>query len=206
MQKSSLGVLATWLSVCSSAWAPAARQATFSSASRIVRVNRSSIARRRSGPTSSRRGRDRPGHWRIRLPKRSPIGSRTPSCNRPPTAALDPAIFQSQTFVSDGLRLNSVVLTHESTSGTYWILFCPPAVASTRGKRDGRSAFPIRFEPRGELLSPLWNRREALAALASTATVPILHGCRNQAAPPPAATGSNAQADAVKLLDEIGEN
>ena len=55
-------------------------------------------------------------------------------------------------------------------------------------------------------MSPLWNRREALAALASTATLPLLHGCSNNAAPPPAATASNAQADAVKLLDEIGEN
>lgn len=51
------------------------------------------------------------------------------------TAPLDPAIFQSQTFVSSGLRLNSVVLTHDSTSDTYWILFCPPAGASTRVKR-----------------------------------------------------------------------
>ena len=52
------------------------------------------------------------------------------------TTPLDPAIFQSQTFVSsDGLRLNSVVLTHDSTSDTYWILFCPPAGASTRVKR-----------------------------------------------------------------------
>lgn len=51
------------------------------------------------------------------------------------TAPLDPAIFHSQTFVSSGLRLNSVVLTHDSTNDTYWILFCPPAGASTRVKR-----------------------------------------------------------------------
>jgi pimeloyl-ACP methyl ester carboxylesterase len=51
------------------------------------------------------------------------------------TAPLDPAIFHSQTFVSSGLRLNSVVLTHDSTNDRYWILFCPPAGASTRVKR-----------------------------------------------------------------------
>jgi pimeloyl-ACP methyl ester carboxylesterase len=51
------------------------------------------------------------------------------------TAPLDPAVFHSQTFVSSGLRLNSVVLTDDSTHDTYWILFCPPAGASTRVKR-----------------------------------------------------------------------
>ena len=51
------------------------------------------------------------------------------------TAPLDPAIFHSQTFVSRGLRLNAVVLTHDSTNDRYWILFCPPAGASTHVKR-----------------------------------------------------------------------
>src|SRR5688500_13127376 len=51
------------------------------------------------------------------------------------TAPLDPAIFHSQTFVSSGLHLNSVVLTHDSMNERYWILFCPPAGASTRVKR-----------------------------------------------------------------------
>ena len=51
------------------------------------------------------------------------------------TAPLDPAIFHSQTFVSGGLHLNSVVLTHDSPDDRYWILFCPPAGASTRVKR-----------------------------------------------------------------------
>src|SRR5687767_1460714 len=55
-------------------------------------------------------------------------------------------------------------------------------------------------------VSPLLNRREAIATLASTATLPLLYGCRNDAGTPPAAATSNAQADAVKLLDEIGEN
>jgi fermentation-respiration switch protein FrsA (DUF1100 family) len=51
------------------------------------------------------------------------------------TAPLDPAIFHAQTFVSSDLRLNSVVLTHDSRNDRYWILFCPPAGASTRVKR-----------------------------------------------------------------------
>ena len=57
-------------------------------------------------------------------------------------------------------------------------------------------------------MSPLLNRREALAALASTATLPLLQACGNSAEPPSAAGAANAtsQADAVRLLDEIGEN
>ncbi|MGH9220269.1 MAG: alpha/beta hydrolase [Vicinamibacterales bacterium] len=52
------------------------------------------------------------------------------------TAPLDPGIFHSQTFVSsDRLRLNGVVLTHGLARDGYWILFCPPAGASTRVKR-----------------------------------------------------------------------
>ena len=48
------------------------------------------------------------------------------------TAPLDPAVFKAHTFVStNGLRLNGVVLTHESPRDRYWILFCPPAGAST---------------------------------------------------------------------------
>ena len=48
------------------------------------------------------------------------------------TAPLDPAVFQEHTFVSsDGLRLNGVMLTHDSLADRYWILFCPPAGAST---------------------------------------------------------------------------
>ena len=50
------------------------------------------------------------------------------------------------------------------------------------------------------------NRREALAALASTATLPLLHGCGNQSAPSTTVTRENTPADAAKLLDEIGEN
>ena len=50
------------------------------------------------------------------------------------------------------------------------------------------------------------NRREALATLASTAALPLLHGCGNQAAPSTTVTGANAGADAAKLLDEFGEN
>lgn len=51
------------------------------------------------------------------------------------TAPLDPAIFHAQTFASSALRLNSVMLTHDSADDRYWILFCPPAGASTRVKR-----------------------------------------------------------------------
>ncbi len=48
------------------------------------------------------------------------------------TTPLDPAIFQARTLVSGhGLRLNSVALTHEPDRGRQWILFCPPAGAST---------------------------------------------------------------------------
>jgi uncharacterized protein (DUF885 family) len=49
------------------------------------------------------------------------------------------------------------------------------------------------------------NRREALAALMSTAALPLVGGCR-QDAPPPAAPAKNPEADALALLDSIGEN
>ena len=56
-------------------------------------------------------------------------------------------------------------------------------------------------------MSPLLNRREALAALAATAAVPLLHGCGDSPTPGnPASTNSNAAADAVTLLEDIGEN
>ncbi len=50
----------------------------------------------------------------------------------------------------------------------------------------------------------LMNRREALAALAATAALPLLPGCNSTPAPPPAA--ANLEADALALLDQIGEN
>jgi uncharacterized protein (DUF885 family) len=50
------------------------------------------------------------------------------------------------------------------------------------------------------------NRREALAALASTATLPLLHGCSNGPTPPSTAKTMNTEADALALLDQIGEN
>lgn len=55
-------------------------------------------------------------------------------------------------------------------------------------------------------MSPLINRREAMAALASTATLPLLQGCTDKPAPAPAAAAKNTEADALKMLDEIGEN
>ena len=50
------------------------------------------------------------------------------------------------------------------------------------------------------------NRREAIVALASTATLPLLHGCRET--PLTTATPSRGivEADAGALLDQIGEN
>ncbi len=58
------------------------------------------------------------------------------SLSRRHTAALDPAIFQPHIFASGGqLRLNAVKLTHDSPGDRYWILFCPPAGASTRVQR-----------------------------------------------------------------------
>jgi len=56
-------------------------------------------------------------------------------------------------------------------------------------------------------VSPLINRREALAALASTAALPLLSGCADQ--PSPASTpapAANLEADANALLGQIGEN
>ena len=59
-------------------------------------------------------------------------------------------------------------------------------------------------------MSPLLNRREALAALASTAALPLIQGCSNSASPtsstPAAAPAKPGQAEAQALLDAIGEN
>src|SRR5262245_8425096 len=54
-------------------------------------------------------------------------------------------------------------------------------------------------------MSSLINRREAIAALASTAALPLLPGCSGEpsSAAPPAA---NAEADALALLERVGEN
>ena len=48
------------------------------------------------------------------------------------------------------------------------------------------------------------NRREAIAALAATAALPILHGCNSAPAPTPPA--KNPEADALALLDQVGES
>ena len=53
-------------------------------------------------------------------------------------------------------------------------------------------------------MRPLMNRREALAAIATTAALPLLNGCNSQ--PTPAPIANNPDADAVALLDQIGEN
>lgn len=51
---------------------------------------------------------------------------------------------------------------------------------------------------------PLMNRREALAALAATATLPLLPGCNSTPAPTPSA--AKPATDALALLDRIGES
>ncbi len=48
------------------------------------------------------------------------------------------------------------------------------------------------------------NRREALAALAATAALPLMHGCNSTPSPAPAA--ADPEAAALALLDEIGES
>lgn len=57
-------------------------------------------------------------------------------------------------------------------------------------------------------MSPLLNRREAIAALAATATVPLMNACSDQppSTPPPAAAAAGGAAAAKALLDEIGEH
>src|SRR5512134_3394909 len=47
------------------------------------------------------------------------------------------------------------------------------------------------------------NRRETIAGLSSTAVSPLLHGCRSQPPPRPAAPTA---ADAQAMLDQIGDN
>jgi uncharacterized protein (DUF885 family) len=56
-------------------------------------------------------------------------------------------------------------------------------------------------------VSPVLNRREAVAALASTAAVPLLSACRGESAssPMPAASRPPGDSDAAALLDEIAE-
>jgi uncharacterized protein (DUF885 family) len=50
------------------------------------------------------------------------------------------------------------------------------------------------------------NRREAIAALASTATLPLLHGCRETSLNTATTSTANVEPDAIALLDHIGEN
>ena len=63
---------------------------------------------------------------------------------------------------------------------------------------------------RGECVCPLLNRREAIAAMASTATLPLLQRMRRQAhrriRPEGRAAPADAEADALAALDQIGEN
>ena len=50
------------------------------------------------------------------------------------------------------------------------------------------------------------NRREAIAALASTATLPWLNGCTSSAPSAPPAANADGEKDALALLDQIGES
>ena len=54
----------------------------------------------------------------------------------------------------------------------------------------------------------LFNRREAIAALAATAVLPLMPGCNRTpaTASAPAATPGRGDAEALKVLDEIAEN
>jgi uncharacterized protein (DUF885 family) len=56
-------------------------------------------------------------------------------------------------------------------------------------------------------MSPILNRREAIAALASAAAVPFLNACGgNTSSSAPAAAKPTAEADAAALLEQIGES
>jgi uncharacterized protein (DUF885 family) len=55
-------------------------------------------------------------------------------------------------------------------------------------------------------VSPLLNRREALAALASTAALPLVSACGGNPSSAPPAQPPASQADALALLDQIGDN
>jgi uncharacterized protein (DUF885 family) len=50
------------------------------------------------------------------------------------------------------------------------------------------------------------NRREAIAALASTAALPLLHACGGNSSTSAPAAKPNGEKDALALLDSIGEN
>ena len=52
------------------------------------------------------------------------------------TAEVDSRIFAERSIsTADGLRLESLQLTHAPAPNRYWMLFCPPAGASTRVRR-----------------------------------------------------------------------
>lgn len=55
-------------------------------------------------------------------------------------------------------------------------------------------------------MSPLFNRREALAVLASTAALPLLPGCSSGAPPAAPASAAPTDKDALVVLDAIGDN
>src|SRR5215510_7641905 len=54
-------------------------------------------------------------------------------------------------------------------------------------------------------MSPSLNRREAIAALLSTATWPLMSGCTREPGPTSTATTTTDE-DALKLLDQVADN
>jgi uncharacterized protein (DUF885 family) len=55
-------------------------------------------------------------------------------------------------------------------------------------------------------MKDLINRREAIAALASTATLPLMSGCNKEPLNTPPASAAQTEADAFKLLDDTANN
>ena len=55
-------------------------------------------------------------------------------------------------------------------------------------------------------MSPILNRRDAIAALASTATLPLLHACSDNSSPAAVTPQATTEADAAALLDQMGES
>ena len=56
------------------------------------------------------------------------------------------------------------------------------------------------------MIGPKMSRREAILALASTAGLPLLHGCGETASAPATMATDNGEAAATALLDRIGES
>src|ERR1051326_7308966 len=75
-------------------------------------------------------------------------------------------------------------------------------IASISNARHARTRRVVRWP----MMDPIMTRRDAIATIASAATVPLLFGCARDggSAPPPSSGGT--EADALKLLDSIADN